>query len=501
MPQLSRLWRLVVTDLEGATVTMLDHLATERNCTPVLGDALQFTGTVPSDNPQINLLHTDGFPYLAEGVRQLYGLRNEPAEPTDPVAYNVRASTLIMQLDDAAREDDARTRFTAYDPWQYMMSRPVLVSANTTEGATGQLPAGTVAGDLIPPVGIKYPQDMSADQIVMDMITTTIDFGDRYASPPLAALNLFIDHGQFGGGSTNIQETCAVFTLGYPVQQGISLGQALKDMMATGVMDIILRPIYDPANRPGILCAIEILKQDLTVPTLGAGSYNYDAIFAWDRPGRNMTGVDNLYDGTGRANIVQFYSGQGGPPIVPQTDADSIEIYGEYEVQQFYPATQQILPAVITLAAEQLALRSRYKETLTVNPAPERAPEPFIDYDLGDAVPDFMSNRMRQALPPETLSAGANGVNSGIVNVVSTNQFPDATPGTPHNIVIAGKLVSYTGKTATSFTGCGSHAATVSGEKITTAAWQRIFGIPIDIDDNSIETVRELLVGPVGAPP
>ena len=103
---------------------------------------------------------------------------------------------------------------------------------------------------------------------------------------------------------------------------------------------------------------------------------------------------------------------------------------------------------------------------------------------------------MRQALPPETTSAGTNGVDSATVNVASTGQFP--AQGT---IVIAGKIVSYTGKTDTSFTGCGSHAATASGDRITSAAWQRIYGIPVEIDDNSVETVRELLVGTVGSPP
>jgi hypothetical protein len=31
--------------------------------------------------------------------------------------------------------------------------------------------------------------------------------------------------------------------------------------------------------------------------------------------------------------------------------------------------------------------------------------------------------------------------------------------------------------------------------------WQRIYGIPVEIDDNGVETVRELLVGPIGEPP
>jgi hypothetical protein len=48
------------------------------------------------------------------------------------------------------------------------------------------------------------------------------------------------------------------------------------------------------------------------------------------------------------------------------------------------------------------------------------------------------------------------------VNVVSTGGFPAS--GT---FLLAGAAVTYTGKTATSFTGCGNHAATTGGETVT----------------------------------
>jgi hypothetical protein len=164
--------------------------------------------------------------------------------------------------------------------------------------------------------------------------------------------------------------------------------------------------------------------------------------------------MDNLYDGTGRANIVQFYSnggtGTGGNPVYdnatpgkPPFDLASINTYGEYWAfdQQFYPT--QAIAAAQALAQEQVRLRSRFKQTLTVNPAPCRAPQPFIDYDLGDRVPVYASDRLRWPLPPVP------------------------SPFTVQPIL----------------------------------AWQRIYGIPLEIDDNGTETVRELIVGPIGGPP
>lgn len=444
----SRSWRFVVADLEGATISLLDGLASERMVTPKLNEPLEVTGTVPSDNPEINMLHTDNLPFLAEGVRQLYCFRRE--SNSSPY-FTIRASTLIMQVGDASRSDDARSRFTAWDPWQYLFSRPVLQSslAVVVDVQGGQTTG--VNGDLIPAQQLLYPASMTADAIILDILAKTISFGD--ATAPAAAKGCFLDV------TSGTVETCGTFVGGWPVQQGTSVGQALKDMVDTGYMDIVLTPIYDPINRPGILCELNIYSQGVVngvITKLGAGSYNYAAQFAWDRPGRSLVGFDNLYDGTGRANFIQYYNGQGGPAVTPSQDAASIALYGEYWAQQFFPGNTQAV-AVESISAMQLALRKTVKETLTVNPAPERGPEPFVDYYLGDGVPVFIGkpqqgayalgdSSSRQSLPP-----GYTGV-----------------PPSPNPVALV---------------------------------WQRVYGIPVSIDDNGVETVRELIVGPVGAPP
>jgi len=64
-----------------------------------------------------------------------------------------------------------------------------------------------------------------------------------------------------------------------------------------------------------------------------------------------------------------------------------------------------------------------------------------------------------------TNATGVNALNSATVNVGSTARFPAS--GTAY---LAGVAFTYTGVTATSLTGCGNHAATVGGEKVTLAA-------------------------------
>jgi hypothetical protein len=61
-----------------------------------------------------------------------------------------------------------------------------------------------------------------------------------------------------------------------------------------------------------------------------------------------------------------------------------------------------------------------------------------------------------------TTATGVNALNSAIVNVGDTSGF-DAAAGT---FLLAGAAVTFTGKTATSFTGCGAHAATAGGELV-----------------------------------
>lgn len=63
--------------------------------------------------------------------------------------------------------------------------------------------------------------------------------------------------------------------------------------------------------------------------------------------------------------------------------------------------------------------------------------------------------------PEQTTATGVNALNSAVVNVGSTVGFPAA--GT---FIMGGVATTYTAVTATSFTGCGNHAATTGGEVI-----------------------------------
>src|SRR5262245_5698319 len=106
-------WRFVVSDLDSVSVTFLDRIASDRILEFDLNTPTSIAGLVPSTEPEISILHTDGDPFLSEGNRLLYAFRRE-----GPVGqpWVIRAAGIIMEVEDDGEQEVARTKFTAFDP-------------------------------------------------------------------------------------------------------------------------------------------------------------------------------------------------------------------------------------------------------------------------------------------------------------------------------------------------------------------------------------------------
>jgi hypothetical protein len=362
MPFASPFWRIFVADLAGNGITDYSRLASDRVCDVVLDGPLTLEGTLPSDNAQVWLPYTtDGYtdPYLNEGTRLMWGFRRESDESP---YYVPRAATLVQLVEDTAEQDNARTRFEGWDPWQYLFSRPVC----------------DVAGVLPDEDGLEFPANTPVADIITSLLDNTIaNHGHTYIDAGLA----------FGGTVyyTGTLDTSMVVSVTetYTIQQGTTVGQAWKDLTNMGVCDIYLEPIYDPFNRPNYLVQLNVVPE--------RGFIREEAIFAWNQPGRSIVGLSRTEEGAGRANKVQYLAGPGGTagPGALQTDAASVAKYGQYWAQQFFPgAIGTGGPVKVTaLAQTMLALRKNGKTTVTFSPAPERSPRPWLDYGVGDRVP------------------------------------------------------------------------------------------------------------------
>lgn len=344
-------WRFAVTTLDTETLTFLDKLASNREVVRSLNTPLVITGRVPSANPEVNILSDDGLPFLAEGARLLYALRNESM-----VGFNCRAAGIILEVRDRGNPSSAETTFVAHDSWQLAYRRPV-VDSN---------------GDLPTEAGLRY--NAPGSDILVELLENSIATHGT----------LHLDIGTTSQWAGTI-ETTEVLEIVF--QQGMSLGEAMDQLVETGTMDILLDPVYDPLNRPGIIGDLSVFVQ--------AGSNQYGAIFAWDKPSRSLVTLDRETDGNERANRVQYYAGQGGPAVPLQSDTAAVAEFGEYWSQQFFPGIDEAA-AVEAIAASQLRLRSRGLVSYLMSPAPERSPVPFVEYDIGDYVAIYGSDQMRE---------------------------------------------------------------------------------------------------------
>lgn len=389
------LWRFILTELDGTVVTWLDKLASSRTVTYILNGSAIATCEVPSDNPEVNRIWDaagtlfDDEPYVAEGTRHLMGFRRE-IEGGEPV-WNIRYGGTVMQLEDVAESDNAKTKMIAYDPWNMLYYRPIRNGAGVLPGENGlsftATKANVVAATLL------------KNTIAVDG-TVYLDAGTTYGGTS------FYD-GDF--------EDCPEVDINF--QQGQMVGEAWDTLCSMAQIDIVISPLWDPVDRPGYI------GQMNTYPL--AGEQKPSALFGWDKPTRSLVGITNLHDGTLRANAVQYYEGMGGDPVDLAEDVLSQAKYGVYFAQQFWPGLS-IPVGIEALAQHEVALRANGQHTVTLSPAPERAPSPFTEYFLGDQVKVDTSNRMREAL----------------------------------------------------------------------TGYQRVYGIPIEISDDSLETVRQILASP-----
>ncbi len=381
-------WRFILTTLDTETVTSLERLASNRTVTFRLNQPAESRGQVPSWEPRINITDAQpglDAPHLSFDDRLMYGFRREARNPD---VWVVRFAGICMQLEDVAQTDNAVSNYTAYDPWQYLHHRK-LWDGTGAVGVEG-LVFNNVPGNEI-----------------ADTILSAAEAGDG---------PMFIE---WNSASWN---TTAELQITF--EQGATVGDALRQLVATGSMDVVFTPVYDPVTKPGICCSVAVYTQ--------AGSTQDGSVFSWD-VGRSLTGISNLLDGDQLANEVLFHNGQGGPLVTPATDASSQSRYGTWTAERFFPSQTQAA-AVAAFAQLSLSFREQGKRTVAITPNPLLSPKPFLDYGLGDLVPVYATRNLRQAIPWD-------------------------------------------------------NAPTV---------YQRVYGIPITLGDDGVESVRQLVASPDG---
>ncbi len=359
------LWRVIITDTSTVTLALLDHRATNRAFNFTLNAPASHSGQVASDDPVINLPYPDPTDpaYLTNNRRLVYAFRRERTTPADALndAYVCRFGGILMNVEDQGA-DAATATYTAYDPWQYLMSRPVrnpdTLAIPGSDGLT--FPAGTRASD------IAY----------LLLITSEVVDGDT--------------HIDIEGTTSPLFEATDPLPDPITFPEGLSVGEAWQQLVATGTIDIVLPPLYD-ITKPGKVCEFA------TSPLYG--ETRFDTVFAWDVGPHSAIGISRLVDGTRMANKVQWWS--DGKPIPLQTDAGSVTANGEWWAQQSFPS-QEYAGLLEVGALAELLIRRYGSRTITFDPAPERSEVPLRDYGLGDYVAVWASRNFREPLGIES---------------------------------------------------------------------------------------------------
>jgi hypothetical protein len=387
----------------------------------VLGDTSQYTCDLPTDYPEIYRHASDDEPFVGYGFRLLYGLRRDGVAGEKP--YHCRWAGIVTILQDQAESDEPVTHLTAHDPWTWAKTLPVL---NPGDGSLPGQAGVTYTGKT----GAYIAKDVLANAYTWIQATWGPVFpwtteGDEV---PGSRDALFID---INGG--DYESTPVIPSITF--QQGSSVADAWSQIMQTGTCDIVLTPRYAPREQPGVVSRLNVYLQ--------AGGQKPGAMFGWDMFPRNLVGIDDLLDGTQIENWAQYMA--GGIAAPKASSASSINLYGPYFVQKNYsgPANKA---SVNLLAEAEVALRKRGKQTLTIAPTPELAPDPFITWGLGDTVAVWAGRDMPPVLPYR--HAGEVGG--------SAFRHAIRTPSQPSN--------------------------------------HRVYGFQIDLGDDEVETVSSLLL-------
>lgn len=339
-------WRFVLCDLNGAPITVLSTVSMNKQLQFPLNSPARVSFKVPSDNPQVNILHTDGEPYLSCGNRVLKAYRKVEGVDTQ---WALRFCGVVWTLQDQADGDTCFTDVTCYDPLQILTRRWV-------RDASGKLYKTVIFNGV------------AGQLIAKRMVDRTIEFA----------------------GPCGISTDLGTFTAAPPQtaaydQQFIT--PSLVTLCGTGLLDIAVDPV-DMAD--GTLASFSAMPR--------RGQDRPEVVIAYAAPGRSAYKLDRVVTMDTFANDIRLWAGHTTGHLARQHDATSIAKYHRYEDGAVL--TEIKVPQLVDdLCTEELQLRKDPRDLLTVLPTPELAPMPFRDYFLGDTITTLAGIGSDQALP------------------------------------------------------------------------------------------------------
>jgi hypothetical protein len=342
-------WRFSVVapfGVEGVwkKVTILTHLAQDVELLYQLNRSTMLTFSVPSENPQVNIPHTDGLPYIAVGPRWVLGWRKAPAtlNPT-PGQWVLKYAGRIWSIQDTGDGDNCRTVVTCFDCLKHLEKRIV---RDAMGGFKKQ-----VAWWAVP--GTQVIQEM-IDRTQTKVGTVRIDLGGMWEESALSSVKF---------------------------DQAMIMPSILR-LTDTGTVDLDTQYLDGSDGNFMLLGGRPRLGQDRPNVVLGYAA-----------PPRRAIGYDRTQSLDNLANDVTLFGKSSKGHTVHAADAVSQATYDIFEEVAVIPdvETTELLQM---LADEEIFLRKNPNDLISIIPTPEDSPRFFNEYFLGDTI------KLRAAVNP-----------------------------------------------------------------------------------------------------
>jgi hypothetical protein len=345
-------WRIVVTDLAGTAIVSVEGIASNKQVVFRLNRPAQLSFVVPSDDPRVNTLHTDGEPFISCSNRIVKGYRLEAG------VWTLRFAGPIMQVEDNGDAETVSTSVTAFDPQQLLYSRLTrrTASSQATAGAIDTATYSAVAGNTI----AKEQVDQTITSAGACFIQTTGTFATTTAQS-------------------------------LTFEEGTTVGAALETLTETNTMDVIFDPVDGVS---GIYATMSVAA--------ARGSAKPAAVFGYGTANYAVQSIRRLLNGSELSNDARVAGGRPSTgatwPTGRATDAASSTKYRTYESWRAVDPDITNTTFLGTLATAELALRKQPREYLSITPFAEKAPQPFTEYFVGDTIQIWTGSNLRQAV-------------------------------------------------------------------------------------------------------
>lgn len=356
-------WRFsVVGKVSGnwRKITMLTGLAQDIELLWQLNRSTMLSFSVPSEDPRVNILHTDGHPFLDIGRRWVLGWRKAPAALGDsPGGWELKYAGRVWTVQDTADGTTGRTMVTCFDALKHTERRIARAADGTFRK---QIKFWAVPGTTIAKALIDRTQTYAG--------TCRIDTGGTWTASSVIT---------------------AAYDQAYVMPSIINITN-------TGTFDL------DVAYLDG---AVDGNFMQLGgKPRLGADRPN--VILGYGAPPRRATGFDRTLSLDNLANSITLFGKSSQGKIVTAEDTASQDEFDVFEDVSVISdiETKELLQL---LADEELFLRKGPNDMISIKPTPENAPRFFDEYFLGDTIAVRASLR-NDASPYPVTRDTVNGV-------------------------------------------------------------------------------------------